>query len=69
MKIALVQNEPVQGDPVSSLADLDRLIGQGCGADIYVLPEMWATGFATEPHDIAENTDSIDSSTPLLLRI
>lgn len=29
------------------------------GSDLYVLPEMWATGFATTPHDIAENDDSI----------
>ena len=57
MKIALVQNEPVQGDPGSSLADLDRLIGQGCGADIYVLPEMFATGQYIDPSSVVQTMD------------
>ena len=57
MKIALVQNHPVQGDPGSSLADLDRLIGQGCGADIYVLPEMFATGQYIDPSSVVQTMD------------
>ena len=57
MKIALVQNEPVQGDPGSSLADLDNLIGQGCGADIYVLPEMFATGQYIDPSSVVQTMD------------
>ena len=27
-------------------------------SDLYVLPEMWSTGFATEPQDIAENEEN-----------
>ena len=57
MKIALVQNSPVQGDPGSSLADLDNLIGQGCGADIYVLPEMFATGQYIDPSAVVQTMD------------
>ena len=57
MKIALVQNAPVQGDPGSSLADLDRLIGDGCGADIYVLPEMFATGQYIDPSSVVQTMD------------
>ncbi len=57
MKISIVQNQPVQGDPGSSLADLDRLIGQGCGADIYVLPEMFATGQYIDPSDVVQTMD------------
>lgn len=57
MKIALVQNNPVQGDPASSLADLDNLIGQGCGADIYVLPEMFATGQHIDPSSVVQTMD------------
>ena len=44
MRISIVQNAPVKGDWQSNLSDLDNLIGGGCGADIYVLPEMFATG-------------------------
>lgn len=57
MKISIVQNNPVQGDPGSSLADLDRLIGQGCGADIYVLPEMFATGQYIDPSGVVQTMD------------
>ena len=57
MKIALVQNAPAQGDPGSSLADLDRLIGNGCGADIYVLPEMFATGQYIDPSSVVQTMD------------
>ena len=57
MKIAIVQNNPVQGDPVSNLADLDRLIGSGCGADIYVLPEMFATGQYIDPSEVVQTMD------------
>lgn len=31
------------------------MIAQSAGADLYVLPEMWSTGFATEPQDIAHD--------------
>lgn len=57
MKVALVQNEPVKGDPGSSLADVDRLIGDGCGADIYVLPEMFATGQYIDPSSVVQTMD------------
>ena len=57
MKISIVQNNPVQGDPGSSLADLDRLIGQGCWADIYVLPEMFATGQYIDPSGVVQTMD------------
>ncbi|MBR4843037.1 MAG: nitrilase family protein [Bacteroidaceae bacterium] len=57
MKIALIQNDPVQGDPGSSLADLDRLTGDGCGADIYVLPEMFATGQYIDPTPVVQTMD------------
>ena len=54
MKIALVQNAPVKGNPDKSLAELDRLIGKGCGADIYVLPEMFATGQYIDPTPVVQ---------------
>ena len=31
---------------------------QASDSDLYVLPEMWSTGFATEPLDIAENEEN-----------
>ena len=55
MKIALIQNSPVKGNPDKSLAELDRLIGNGCGADIYVLPEMFATGQYIDPTPVVQS--------------
>jgi predicted amidohydrolase len=57
MKIALVQNAPIQGNPTESLAQLDRIIGSGCGADIYVLPEMFATGQYIDPTPVIQTMD------------
>ena len=57
MKIALVQNPPVKGNPDKSLAELDLLIGDGCGADIYVLPEMFATGQYIDPTPVVQTMD------------
>ena len=51
MKVAIVQNNPSKGNTVANLAALDLLTGDGCGADIYVLPEMFATGQYIERRD------------------
>ena len=34
------------------------MLHENLGSDLYVLPEMWATGFATTPQDIAEAEDT-----------
>ena len=57
MKIALVQNDPVKGYPDKNLSNLDRLIADGCGADIYVLPEMFATGQYIDPASVVQFMD------------
>lgn len=59
MKITILQTDTAWANPAANVATAERLLQQAPGADLYVLPEMWATGFATEPHDIAETTDSI----------
>ena len=57
MKISIVQNAPVKEDWKSNLTDLDRIIGAGCGADIYVLPEMFATGQYIDPTPVVQTMD------------
>ena len=57
MKISIVQNNPVKEDWKSNLANLDQLIGSGCGADIYVLPEMFATGQFIDPTPVVQTMD------------
>lgn len=57
MRISIVQNAPEKGDWLSNLTDLDNIIGDGCGADIYVLPEMFATGQYIDPSDVVQTMD------------
>ena len=40
--------------PEANIAKAEALIRQSPGADLYVLPEMWATGFVVVPEGIAE---------------
>ena len=49
MKISLVQTDIVWGEPEANLAAAASLMAQQPGADLYVLPEMFTTGFATQP--------------------
>lgn len=58
MKIALVQTDPVWADPVANRARVRELVSPLEGVDLVVLPEMFSTGFVTEPVGIAESQDS-----------
>ena len=49
MKVTLVQTDIVWGDPEANLARAAEAIASAPGADLYVLPEMFTTGFATQP--------------------
>lgn len=54
MKVVLVQQDIVWGDPQANHAHLETILSSHRGADLYVLPEMFSTGFATSPQGIAE---------------
>lgn len=55
MKVELLQKDLVWADPEANLAAFDAEIAARPGADLYVLPEMFTTGFATRPEGIAED--------------
>jgi len=59
MKVTIFQTDVHWAAPDDNVAAVQRLLAQNKGSDLYVLSEMWATGFATVPHDIAENEDSV----------
>ncbi|MBQ8712169.1 MAG: nitrilase family protein [Prevotella sp.] len=59
MKVTIFQINVRWAQPDENVKNVQRLLDENAGSDLYVLPEMWATGFATKPHDIAENEDSI----------
>jgi predicted amidohydrolase len=57
MNIVLLQTDIVWGNPEENVKRAELLMASKNGADLYVLPEMWATGFATQPSGIAEKED------------
>ena len=54
MRIRYIQTDIIWADPKANLAALDRIFETIPEADLYVLPEMFTTGFATCPEGIAE---------------
>jgi predicted amidohydrolase len=54
MKIALIQMNLTWCETAANLRRAEELIANAPGADIYVLPEMFTTGFCMEPKYIAE---------------
>lgn len=47
MKVAAIQQDIIWGKPEENLRHLEEIIGASPGAQLYVLPEMFTTGFAT----------------------
>lgn len=58
MKINLIQTDIVWGDPQANCEHLDKLLASAEPADLYVLPEMFSTGFATLPNATVEHEPS-----------
>ncbi len=46
MRVAVVQMQIMDGDPAANLCRAAELINTNPGADLYVLPELWTTGYA-----------------------
>lgn len=46
MRITIIQTDIKWNDPDANMAGAEALIGKSLVSDVYVLPEMWATGFA-----------------------
>ena len=57
MKVTLLQTDIRWAKPEENIREAARLIAGNVGADLYVLPEMWSTGFATDPIGIAQRED------------
>ncbi|MDD6506281.1 MAG: amidohydrolase [Prevotellaceae bacterium] len=58
MTITLLQQDIVWASPSANQEAAERAILTAPKSDLYVLPEMWSTGFATEPEGIAETDGS-----------
>ncbi len=55
MKITLLQQNIVWNNPQEHQTAAEEAIFAADRSDVYVLPEMWSTGFATDPVGVAED--------------
>lgn len=54
MIVTLLQQDIVWADPTANQEAAEKAILSAPKSDLYVLPEMWSTGFASEPDGVAE---------------
>ena len=54
MRVSILQQDIVWENLTENLRKVDAAIDSDPGADLYVLPEMFPTGFCTEPSSVAE---------------
>lgn len=57
MRVTILQRDIAWASPELNIKRIDEAIESNAGADLYVLPEMFTTGFCTEPRGIAECAD------------
>ena len=54
MRVSIIQQDVVWESVADNLRKADAAIDSDPGADLYVLPEMFSTGFCTYPEGVAE---------------
>ena len=59
MEITLLQRDIIWADPEANMRKNESSFSAEKGSDLYVFPEMFSTGFCTEPENIAEPVPSI----------
>ena len=57
MKVKLLQQDIIWGDSEGNRRHLDEVLAANAGADLYVFPEMFTTGFATMEGAAVEESD------------
>jgi len=58
VKVSIIQHDIVWGNPAENRLRLQQQIEAQPGADLYVLTEMWSTGFAINPEGVAERDEA-----------
>lgn len=58
MKVTILQRNIEWANPQGNVAKIDETLAGLPDADLFVLPEMFSTGFCTQPEGIAETADS-----------
>lgn len=54
MKTTILQTDIAWGDTGENLRRCEQLLDRSAGSDLYLLPEMFTTGFCTDPVGIAD---------------
>lgn len=58
MKVTILQRNIEWANPALNIERANEAIDRNAGSDLYVLPEMFSTGFCTQPEGIAEPSNS-----------
>ena len=58
MKVTILQRDIVWAAPADIVRRTEESIDRNPGSDLYVLPEMFSTGFCTQPEGIAEPAEN-----------
>lgn len=58
MRVSLLEFDIVWGQPRKNIFLVEKMMRNRNAADLYILPEMWATGFAVDTIEIAEDETS-----------
>lgn len=58
MKITILQRDIIWADPARNIQRAEEAIDRNAGADLYLLPEMFSTGFCAQPEGVAEPMQS-----------
>ena len=58
MKVVMLQTDISWARPDVNIRHARQLMDNAQGGDLYVLPEMWSTGFIMQPEGIACNIAS-----------
>ncbi len=58
MKVTILQRDILWGNPIVNVERADAAIKSLPYSDLYILPEMFSTGFCTQPEGMAETDNS-----------
>ena len=61
MKVALIQPSLAWCDASENISRIERYIASAPTAELYVLPEMWSTGFVIEAQDVARTEQECEA--------
>lgn len=59
MRITILQTDIKWAQPEDNMVAADRIISQAPDSDLYILPEMWSTGFITNTSNLDDGQNAL----------